>query len=249
MEIRVDPNKVAGAFLCVIAVLMTINTTLLFLYFYLGDGELYGLVDLFDLDIEGNVPTLYSAAAVLVCSALLALITTVKWHDPAGRRFHWLGLSLLFFFLGVDEGTGIHEEIGSWLERFYEARGAVYFFWVVPYGIATFVLAVTYLKFTWALPADTRWRFVTAGTLFVVGALGIEMLGAMEADLHGTTTLTYSILYSIEELLEMLGIVVFIHALLLYLGNETGRFALVLDLREDRPSQARTKDETSARSS
>jgi hypothetical protein len=249
MEIRVDPNKVAIAFLCVILILMTINSVLLFLYFYLGDGELYGLVDLFDLDIEGNVPTLYSAMAVLLCSALLALITTVNWHNPEGRRWHWLGLSLLFFFLGVDEGTGIHEEIGSWLENFYEARGALYFFWVVPYGIATLVLGLTYLKFTWTLPADTRWRFVTAGTLFVVGALGIEMIGAREADLHGTTTLTYSVLYSIEELLEMLGIVVFIHALLLHLGRATGRFALVLDLGEDGPSTSQANHKTPTSSS
>ena len=236
MQIRVNPNQIAMAFLSVVTVLAVINGVLLFFYFYLGDDHLFGLVDHFDLAIEGNVPTLYSAVAILSCSALLALITHINWRKPDANRFYWLGLTILFLFLGIDEGTAIHEQIGSFLDNYFDARGALYFFWVVPYGIATLSLGLVYLKFVWTLPADTRWRFVLAGVMFLSGALGIEMLGAREADLHDTTTLTYSILYSLEEMLEMLGIVVFIHALLRHLARETGGFTITLDLDENSPS-------------
>ena len=91
MEIRVDPKKVAIAFLWMAATLAVINSILLFFYFYLDDDELYGLIDFFDFDIEGNIPTLYSAVSVLFCSALLALITHVNWHKPDGKRYYWLG--------------------------------------------------------------------------------------------------------------------------------------------------------------
>ncbi len=118
MEIRVDPKNVAIAFLWVAAVLTAIHIVLLSLSFYLGDDHLFGLLDFFDLDIEGNIPSLYSAVAVLFCSALLAVITHVNWNKSDGRRFHWLGLTILFLFLAVDEGTAIHEQIGTFLERY-----------------------------------------------------------------------------------------------------------------------------------
>ncbi len=247
MEIKVDPKQVAVAFLWVAAVLTVINGVLLFFYFYLGDDELFGLIDLFDFDIEGNVPTLYSAVSVLFCSALLALITHVNWHRPEGKRFYWLGLTILFLFLAIDEGTAIHEQVGTFLERYMNAEGALYFLWVVPYGVATLVLGLAYAKFVWELPKDTRARFVTAGVIFLTGALGIEMLGAREADLHGYTTVTYSLLYSLEEMLEMLGIILFIYALLSHLAQETGRLSVVLELARDTTSQAGGDDDAHER--
>ncbi|NNE61336.1 MAG: peptidase M48 Ste24p [Woeseia sp.] len=233
MEINVNPRKVAVAFLSVATTLAVINAILLFFYFYLDDDELYGLIDFFDFDIEGNVPTLYSAVALLFCSSLLALITTVNWRRPDEWRFHWLGLTILFFLLAIDEGTAIHEEVGTFLEDYLEATGALYFLWVLPYGIATLVLGLTYLRFVLQLPPDTRMRFVLAGVIFLSGALGVEMLGAWEAGLHGTTTVTYCLLYSVEEMLEMLGVILFMYALLLHLAEETGRFSLHLE-RPDR---------------
>jgi len=229
MEIRIDPKHVAVAFLSVAAVLAVINGVLLFFYFYLGDDELFGLIDFFDFDIEGNIPTLYSAVSVLFCSAILALITRVQWHKPDGKRFYWLGLAILFLLLGLDEGTAIHEEIGTFLERYMEAEGALYFLWVVPYGIGTVVIGLAYLKFVWELPKDTRLRFIMAGVIFLTGALGVEMLGAKEADLNGYTSVTYCLLYSLEEMLEMLGIILFIYALLSHLARETGRLSMVLE--------------------
>ena len=67
MEIKVEPKRAAIAVLWVAAVLAIINSVLLFFNFYLGDDELFGLSDMFDFDHEGNVPTLYSAVAMLFC--------------------------------------------------------------------------------------------------------------------------------------------------------------------------------------
>ncbi len=234
MEIRVDPKHVAVAFLSVVAVLAVINGALLFFYFYLGVdplsvGILFWAIEFFSFDVEGNIPTLYSALSVLFCSAILALITRVQWHKPDGKRFYWLGLAILFLLLGLDEGTAIHEKIGTFLESYMDARGALYFLWVVPYGIGTVVLGLIYLKFVWELPKDTRLCFIVAGVVFLTGALGVEMLSAREAELNGYWSLTYSLLYSLEEMLEMLGIVLFIYALLSHLARETGRLSMVLE--------------------
>ena len=53
-----------------------------------------------------------------------------------------------------------------------------------------------------------------------MGALGFELLGGRHNDLYGSNNLTYSILYTCEEFLEMLGIVIFIYALFVYLAKQ-----------------------------
>src|SRR6185503_12879566 len=117
-----------------------------------------------------------------------------------------LGLTVIFFFLGLDEGAAIHEELSDFLEQYMVAEGALYFLWVIPYGIASAVLALLYLRFVWQLPRITRTRFIVAGLLFLGGALGFEMLSAIAAERSGYDSVSYSVLYSIEEMLEMFGI-------------------------------------------
>ena len=230
MEIKVEPKQVAVTLLWVVGALTLINSVEIFFYFYLDDDSLYGLVDLFDFAIEGNIPSFYSAVAILSCSALLALITRVNWCKPGGDRYYWLALTLIFLFLAVDEAVAIHETIGSFFERYFHAAGFFYFMWVVPYGVAIAVLGFVFLKFVLALPKHTRMQFVAAGTIFLTGAVGIEMFGAREADLYGTDTITYCVLYTFEEMFEMLGIVLFIYALLTHLVELTGGLRLVLEL-------------------
>jgi len=134
-------------------------------------------------------------------------------------------------FLTFDEATAIHESIGDHFESYdyVDASGFLYFMWVVPYGVAVGVLGLFFLKFVFSLPAQTRNLFIASGTIFLSGAIGLEVFGAREADLNGLETITYCVLYTFEELLEMLGIVLFIYALACHLTSEFGRVSLVLE--------------------
>jgi len=62
--------------------------------------------------------------------------------------------------------------------------------------------------------------FVVTGVTFITGAIGFEMIGGRHFDLHGKNNLLYSLIYTCEELLEMLGIVIFIYTLLKYIVSE-----------------------------
>lgn len=166
-ELRIDPQRVALVFLRIVLVLALLNGLLLGLNYYREDSQLEGLLEYFDFDIEGNVPTLYSAFAVGICSGLLALIARIEWHRTGGRRWYWLGLAILFFFLAIDEGTAIHEQLSDVLEEHMAAEGALYFLWVIPYGIATVALGLLYLRFVWQLPGVTRARFIEIGRAHV----------------------------------------------------------------------------------
>jgi len=92
------------------------------------------------------------------------------------------------------------------------AEGALYFFWVIPYGIASAMLALLYFRFVWQLPNLTRARFIAA-------------------DRSGYDSVSNTLLYWIEEVLEMFGIVLFLYALLAHLAEETG--GLVLRISPD----------------
>ena len=48
--------------------------------------------------------------------------------------------------------------------------------------------------------------------------------------MNGYSTVIYCLLYSVEEMLEMLGIVLFIYALLTYIAREQGGLVVVLEL-------------------
>jgi hypothetical protein len=231
-EIRIEPRRVAAAFVWVVVILSVLNASLLTLNFFSEDSRFEGVLAFFDLDVEGNIPTLYSAVAVFVCAGLLALITRINWNRPDGKRYYWLGLAVIFFVLGLDEGAAIHEELSDFLEQYMVAEGALYFLWVIPYGVASAVLALLYFRFVWQLPKVTRTRFISAGLLFLGGALGFEMLSAIAADRSGYDSVSYTVLYSIEEMLEMFGIVQFLYALLSYLAEETGGLILRLSKAE-----------------
>ncbi len=229
MQIRIEPTELARVLLRIVATLVAINCLYMYVYFAFDGHSLFGVGDYFDLGIEHNIPTMYSALAILMASCQLALLARANRDKPDGKRGYWIALSAIFLFLALDEATAIHESIGGYFENFIEPTGYIYFMWVVPYGVAVVVTGLAFLKFVLSLPKLTRNRFIVAGTIFITGAVLIEMPGAAEAELNGTDTIKYCLLYTFEELFEMLGIVLFNYALLSHLTVYHGPVEIVLD--------------------
>ena len=67
------------------------------------------------------------------------------------------------------------------------------------------------------LPTKTRRLFVVAAIVYIVGVIGTELIAGWYVELYGRNNLTYSFLAMLEETLEMIGIIVFIYALLDYM--------------------------------
>jgi len=188
------------------------------LYFRVEDYAKFDIVRWFDFGLEKNIPTLYSSLALLFCSILLFI--TGRSKRPDDSKIHWYILALVFLFLAFDEWFMIHESIGIFLDRRISATGFYYFPWVLPYGIGFGIFSLFFFKFLRALPARTRNLFILSGFLYIFGVLGVEMISAKEAELHGMDTVNYAILYTVEEFFEMTGIVVFIYTLLDHLSDE-----------------------------
>jgi hypothetical protein len=99
----------------------------------------------------------------------------------------------------------------------------LYFGWVLPYGVLTVALGIAYLRFWWALPPKTRWRSALAGILYVGGALGLEAVGGRYLHAQGgRPDLTYALITTCEELLEMIGASLFLHTLVQHAAEAFG---------------------------
>ncbi len=171
---------------------------------------------MFNLDREMNLPTWYTALMLVFCALLLRIIAQGKKTKGESYFPQWNFLSILFVFLALDEVLQIHELfIIHDLSRMLP--GIFYSVWVIPYGIALIIFTQKYWKFTLNLSKQTRFHFIFAAILYIGGGLGMEMVGGYWTDLEGQQNLVYALMATLEEVMEMMGIIVFIYGLLTYL--------------------------------
>ncbi|AFZ36053.1 hypothetical protein Sta7437_2520 [Stanieria cyanosphaera PCC 7437] len=199
------------------------------LYQYLISQDTYRrIIALFYVDNEKNFPTAYSFCLLLFCSFLLAIITFIQAKNRTRYTLHWRGLSAIFLFLALDELCEFHELLTNTTRNTFNTSGFLYFAWVIPaIGLLSlFILA--YLKFIFALPSQSRLGFLCSGTVFVAGAIGMEIIGGWLVDFYNFKNLTYMFIATAEETLEMFGIIIFINTLLNYLGNFTQSWKISL---------------------
>ena len=200
-----------------VAMLVALNLAVQYAKRILGYESLLGLVRLFTLNQETNLPTWFSALLLLTAALLLLLVAVLKQARAARFTRHWFGLAFIFFYLATDEAAEIHGLFNVVGATIGSSSGLFYWPWVTVALGSVLIVALAYLRFVAELPPKTRWLFVGAGVLYVFGAVGMEMLGGLYTETYGEESFTYALLFTIEETLEMTGVVLFLYALLDYL--------------------------------
>jgi hypothetical protein len=107
------------------------------------------------------------------------------------------------------------------------ALGFHHTYWAIPALAGLVAVGLYYLPFLWRLPGRTRILFVLAGVIFIGGAIGVEMLSGNFYETHGDT-LGYSLVVTLEESLEMAGVIVFVYAILDYVARKYGAVSFEL---------------------
>lgn len=202
--------------------------------YMLGDAFLKGLVPLFYVDTEQNFPTYFSVFLILIAALLLAVIAILKGKQKTPHVSKWAILSFGFLCMAYDEAFQVHEQLNIPVGRLLGegTLGVFYFPWVIP-GIAlVFVLGLFFLRFLLDLPATTRFRFLMAAAFYIGGAIGVELIGSRHAELHGYENWTYSMIATLEESLEMAGLIVFIGALLNYCADNYKKVRFRFDAQQ-----------------
>jgi hypothetical protein len=150
---------------------------------------------------------------------LFGVISWAKKGQTASFSAYWATLAFLYFFLSLDEATSIHEMFSDPLREHFNTGGIFYYGWV----IIALPLSVLFLLFFWRflrhLPLKTRRQILVAWTVFFSGAVLVEMIGGWYEGNYGANSLVYTLITTVEESLEMTGVMLLIHALLIYLAE------------------------------
>ncbi len=248
LTVFVSPRRVFLVLTVVVICLSIVSLAGQFSRYILGHGRLFGLIRLFNVGQDSNVPTWYSSITLLFCSLLLAFIATSQKTARTRYALHWKVLSAIFLYISIDEVAMIHENADVILGSSISRTGFLNYGWVAVGIPLTLVFVLSYLKFLAHLPKKTRLLFVVAGTIFISGALGAEMFAARHDNLYGLDMtyaagtifisgalgaemfagnhrdlygfdMIYAMITALEEFCEMFGIVVFIYALLSYINE------------------------------
>lgn len=204
--------------LAALAILLALNMVVVVLRFAYGRESLFGFAELLLMREERNVPTWF-ASILLAISSVLLFFGGITARARRERLWgFWFAYSALFGLLSMDETATLHERLPFVGSSFLDPTGALAFPWVIAGGIITFAIFLASIRWLLVLPRPTAIRFFTAGAVFVGGAIGVEMISAAIYDATGTLhTPTYYVVASIEEVMEKLGVILFIRALLLQL--------------------------------
>ena len=218
MTIILSPKKLAALLLIIVLGLTFADAASRYLMFVGGYDNQFGMQRQLDLRSENNISTWYASTALLLAACLLAMIGFSKKRIGDRYTRHWIGLAVIFLFLSLDEAASLHEMTAAPLRNALHTTGYLYYAWVIPGSIAAMTIGLMYLGFLRGLPSQTRTLCLIAGTLYVGGAVGMEMLEGKQATFFGDQTVMYAIMVGVEESFEMLGVVVLVYALTSYMS-------------------------------
>ena len=181
--------------------------------YLLGEIESLNFLSNFSLNDEFNAPAFFSSFILFYSAVLLGKITFLKRRDR--YYYEWAGLSFTFFYLAVDEAFSIHEGM-KYARKILvlDKDNALYNDAWVFIGIAFItVFFLVYLRFLKSLNKRVQSLFLLSAGIYILGALGLEIIGGYWEFFQGKDFI-HAFLASIEELLEMFGIILFINTLL-----------------------------------
>ena len=227
--ITISPRRVLRILLAIAGLLLLGHALVTLAEFGFGRDHVLGFRRLLDFNGEGNAPAWYSSLLFLLGAVLLMVVWRVQ--SAAGDRFrrHWAGLALVFLFLALDEAAAVHEQLIDPVRDALGTGGALLHAWVIPYSVALALLLVVYVPFLRALPARTRRLMVVAGTIYVAGAIGMEMIGGYAWDRNPVRGVPIIAIMALEETLEMVGLAIFAYALLDHLGRIRPEFGIRIE--------------------
>jgi hypothetical protein len=197
-------------------------------------GKDYGFFRTFYFNGEANVPAFYSALGISLCGFLLLLIGDLTIERQRGQSLGWKMLGYIFIFLALDEFFSIHEGLTTFSRNMIGgtsvAGGYLNYAWVIPYFILFGGVFLLLTKFFLKLPNATKIQFFVSCLVFLSGAIGMELIGGRHELFYGTDNLNYFLLVTLEELLEMIGIIIFIYGLSSYYVTHTKNNILKVNL-------------------
>ena len=172
------------------------------------------------------MPTFYSGCLFLI-NALLLLIIWQAGRTRSKPKGIWLLLAALFIFLAYDELFSVHELLIKSIREAWNLSGVLFFAWVLPYGLGVLLVTALFAPVWWRMNKTVRlWCGLSAAS-YLSGTIVFEMIGAKYYQAIGhQRDVVFRMLATIEESLEITGLIMFTYSLLLLLQIEYGGLAI-----------------------
>lgn len=196
--------------------------------FTTGHDFLFGLTPFLDFYGEANLPTWYSTLLLVASSILLLAVFSTRQNKS--DKYYWLVLAFVFVYLSLDEFAQLHELFGSYISKtsmqslLPDESSSAWIFWG---GAMSLIVAVSFFRFWWRLSKPVRRTFLIAAVIYVGGALGLEIIEVYHASRAGEDFWFFAMV-TVEETMEMLGVVIFISGLFEQLLQEGDTFEVHL---------------------
>lgn len=214
------PKHIALSLLAIAWLLIIFSTILGLLIASIGKEEssmfLRNAFNIIDLDRENNISSFYGGTLWLIAS-LTSLYTSNYIRKDNKQFYFWRFLSFIFFFFAVDEWVAIHEYVGDLFAEILTSLEFGTFTWLIPGAFFILAFVLFFLYFLKSLP-PTYARLILFGFLvFVLGAMGVEVLGGFAYQYYDGSSIIFRMLVQLEEMLEMMGVIIIIFAIISYL--------------------------------
>ncbi len=176
-----------------------------------------------NMDREMNLPTWYEAALLGASGSLLGIIAQRKQELKDRFSRDWKLLSRIFYFMAIDEIVGIHELfILPDLADDLQLPWFLHSTWVIPGMVVVGLFIRRFWRFGKHLDPTARKWLIGSLALFLCGVMGMEMVGSTYAQWQHQQSLGYAMLATLEEVIEIAGMIGFIYGLLNYLKTFQG---------------------------
>lgn len=178
------------------------------------------LLHFFDLASEANAPTWFKSTLFVLAAILLGLIGAAHKRIQDGFSWYWYFMALTFLFLSMDETASLHKAVGALVARYVPNEGLFLHAWLIPGTMFAVLFVVINWKFLGTLPRATGVLFVLAGTLFVLGAIGMKLIEGIYTSTTGLTGQAAINMRAIDQFLEMAGLLLFDYSLMAYCRDQ-----------------------------
>jgi len=229
--IRINSRKITTFLITIAGALLIAHLAGQIEKYVFDHPSIYGLVPIFNLNNESNIPTLFQCFILVTSSFLLLVISILESKRKEPQTVFWVVLSFGFSYMAVDEWFEFHEKLTQPLRDWIGTAklGVFYFTWVIA-GILIVALAILFFfRFVKKLDQKTGRTLFLAAALYIAGAIGFELIGGLVVETSGAENLFYSLLVAGEETLEMAGVIVFINGLLGFLSRKYSNLSIKVE--------------------
>jgi hypothetical protein len=221
--VSISPKLVTCLLGMVVAVLAIVSVCGQYITYLTNYPEME-FISLFDMDNEASVPAIFSVLLLFSAACLLCLITILKWKNKERYVASWGILTVGFLIMALDEGASIHEKLMPIMHMLLgDNLPSIFFFpWVIPAILAIAIMAPFFVKFLIDLPTKTKILFVLSALIYLGGALGAELVSGYYAGKFGMKNFGFNLIATVEEIMEMAGVILFIRSLQVYIEDHYG---------------------------